>query len=105
MRSSSVSVRLSSWAIPVADFVRARLPDAMERDEMKRRARAVWNSIDGGNDVPHRETQAKASRLYYVARDIQQAQSLGAKAHIVHSVVSYLMAVLARSYGIGVGAR
>ena len=87
---------------PVADCVRARIePGPMGWDEMQRRALAVWRSIDSASGVPKRETRAKASRLLHVARDIQQAKSLGARLHVVHSVIQYLMAVIARSYGLG----
>jgi hypothetical protein len=54
--------------------------------------------------VPDRETRAKAMRLFYLGRDVQEA-SLRKQAHIVHEIVKYVMAIIARSYGIGVGAR
>jgi hypothetical protein len=103
MRLTSASVRFLRWVdtIPVVDLFRAR---AMDRDEMRRRAAAVWRGIDGGDDVPERETNAKAMRLFYLGRDVQE-DSLRKQAHIVHEIVKYVMAIIARSYGIGVGAR
>jgi hypothetical protein len=102
MKLSSLALRLVRWEPPAADLFRARSESgAMPHDEMKRRAMAVWRWIDGATDAPKRETQAKASRLYYVGRDIQAARSLGAQLHVIHDVVKFLMAVIARSYGLG----
>jgi hypothetical protein len=107
MRLPSVVVRLTNGEgeVPLADYVRARVADAMDSDEMRRRALAVWRSIDGHTDAPQRETRAKATRLYYVGRDVQDAIGLRAQLHVVHDVVKYLMAIIARSAGIGGFAR
>ena len=109
MRLPSVRIRLANGdgEVPIADYVRARLspPDAMGWSEMQQRASAVWRSIDGHTDAPPRETRAKAMRLAYVGRDVQEAIGLRAQLHIVHDVVKFLMAIIARSAGIGGFAR
>ena len=75
----------------------------MTADERVRRAVAVWRRIDGEIDAPPSETRKKASRLAYVARDLQAAR--GARAHIKSAllVVRYLLAVIARSWGMSGG--
>ena len=88
-------------AIPVADWVRAHARIPMSADERVRRAAAVWRSIDAETDTPERETRAKATRLAYVARDLEAARSAKAQLRSVVSVVRYLLAVIARSWGMG----
>jgi hypothetical protein len=107
MRDSSESFRgLTSRACerwhpllgdaPVADRVR-RTP--MTEEERRTRALATWRTIDAETDTPERETRAKASRLAYVARDLQAAHSARARLRSAVAVIRYLMAVLHRSYG------
>ena len=87
-------------AIPVADWVRAHARIPMSADERLRRALATWRRIDTETDTPEMETRKKASRLAYVASDLQQARSAKAQLRSVFHVVRFLMAVIARSYGL-----
>ena len=87
--------------VPVADRVRDDGP--MSSAEMRRRAEAVWRTIDAETVAPTREsrTQAKATRLSYVARDLQQALAEKARVVTVWEVVRFLLAVMHRSRSLG----
>jgi hypothetical protein len=67
--------------------------------ERRTRAEAVWRSIDSETDTPERETRAKATRLAYVARDLEAARGAKAQMRSAFRVIRYLLAVLHRSYG------
>ena len=83
-------------AIPAADWVR----DApMSAEERRRRAMATWRRIDTETDTPEMETRKKASRLAYVASDLQQARGAKAQVRSLLLVVRYLLAVIHRSWG------
>ena len=89
-------------AIPVTDWIRAHERVPMSLSEMHRRASAVWRTIDGETDAPSRETRAKASRLYSVGVDLQQAHALRARLMTAWGVIRFLTAVVHRSWGLGV---
>lgn len=86
-------------------FLRERFPNNdLSPAEINERAREIIDAIDAetGNRTAH---AARVTQIYQTARLIQRARHGGARAVTAHKVVALLMLVLARSYGIGIGAR
>jgi hypothetical protein len=83
----------------LSQFIRDRYQGEMSSAEMNRRAREVWNDISadvGETDVKHSQ---RITRLYDMGRDIQYARARGAHVATAHRIISFLMLVLAQSYG------
>lgn len=81
----------------VAVSIRATATET-DRAEMWQRAKDVVDAIDAETGV-RTARNARAERLYQLGRDIQEAKRGGAKDITVHGIVTFLMRVLAQSYG------